>query len=633
MLIPVLLILVFLALAIALIPKLQIDNSLKRWVASDTKEIIEYQRFLENFGGDAFVIAVIEIPKDLSDAKIDSRIADFREEISSISSVTFFSRMPVNYFATKKIIARNLQCYAISFSPPSHLNPNRPELLKKIKNLLNKTSFKWHLAGTGVIYDAINQQTKYSIRIFLTIGILLLLIVLLLILKRLSALLLSFGVSFFGVHSLLISAVIFDIPLNMANIILPVLVLFYGTSSSLHILSHGGDFKKVVTPCIIATMTTTAGFLVFLSDPIPLLHDFAILAISGIVGGLVWAYILFHLGDYSFPAQNVGTVFDLVPVKWPFALFWVFLLILIISIPGIGKLNSDIYSLSILPKDNKAVKDHIFIEKNIGNYFPLEYMVNPDSVDPVDVYDWISSVYELDEIEGEISYLSFLPFGDAKKNGYLSEDEKLARVTFLAPLLPTSKGLALVHKIDALGTEYFSANIPKVTGFVTIYGALASRLGTSFINSLMLAFLAVFLILLIYLRNIKLFIASILPNIFPILIILGLMGWLNIPLDMVTVPIGCLLLSIIVDDTIHFLYWFKKTLNINDAYKKAGPGILYTTLVLVCGFSVFLISSSPPIRNFGILSVTALLSALIADLILLPMILKVIYRKELKTFA
>jgi predicted RND superfamily exporter protein len=293
-------------------------------------------------------------------------------------------------------------------------------------------------------------------------------------------------------------------------------------------------------------------------------------------------------------------------------------------VPGIIKLKTDIYSLSALPVNNKAVKDHFFIEENIGNYFPIEYVINMDKADLVNVDDWIYSVYNLEKIDGDISYLSFPQYIDAQQYGYKEKGGNLGRITFLAPLLSTSQGRALVDKIDSIGNNYFINNRPKITGFVTLYGILAEKLGESFLYSLFLAFLSVFTIIFLYLKNTKLFIASIFPNIFPIVTILGLMGWLNIPLDMVTVPIGCLLLSIIVDDTIHFIFWYKKTADIRETYKEAGPGIIYTSIVLVTGFSVFLISSSPPIRNFGILSITAMLSALCGDLILLPVILKLL---------
>ena len=243
--------------------------------------------------------------------------------------------------------------------------------------------------------------------------------------------------------------------------------------------------------------------------------------------------------------------------------------------------------------------------------------------------DWISSVFELEEIDGSLSYLSFSRFADPQDYGYISRtDSNFARVTFLVPLLSTTRGMALVGWIDKLAEQHFENYTPEVTGYITLYATVADNLAHSFQRSIFLAFLFVFTLFFIYLRNIKIFIAALLTNIFPILFILGLMGWLEIPLDMVTVPIGALLLGIIVDDTSHFLYWFKQTGDLRMTFIEAGPGIVYTTIILIFGFSVFLFSSVPPIRYFGILSISALLSAVFSDLVLLPIILQMLEKKK-----
>ena len=623
--IPIILVILYAILLILYLPDLKFDNSLNRWVTEDSQETINYKEFLEKFGSDAFLVVAFEIPDKFYELQIEKSLDAFITNIRNLPSINKILKWPAPFFRTKKTMADNIQCFLITFSPPSHLNPNRPELLSKIKELMESLPFKWHLAGTGVIYEAINIQTKNSIKIFLTIGIVILLSLLLIILRKPIALFLSFSVSVFGVLGMLLIAAIFGIPLSIANAILPVIVLFYGTSISIHILCHGGNFKKVLVPCLMATFTTITGFIVFLVEPIPLLHDFAILGVSGILSGLIWAFILFYLGDYSYKTSiRLQCIFKKTTIPSNFYIIFIFLLVIILMLPGVIKLKTDIYSLSALPAANKAVKDHLFIEKNIGNYFPIEYVINTDKADPVNVDDWIYSVYNLEKIDGNISYLSFPAYIDAQQYGYKDKSGKMGRITFLAPLLSTFHGRALIDKIDSIGNSYFEDNHPKITGFVTLYGILAEKLGKSFLYTLFLAFLAVFTIIFIYLRDAKLFIASVFPNIFPIVTILGLMGWLNIPLDMVTVPIGCLLLSIVVDDTLHFIFWYKQTADIRETYKEAGPGIIYTSVILVTGFSVFLISSSPPIRNFGILSITAMLSALCGDLILLPIILKLI---------
>jgi len=376
----------------------------------------------------------------------------------------------------------------------------------------------------------------------------------------------------------------------------------------------------------VATGTTCAGFLVFLADPIPLLRDFSLLGISGIIGGLLWALVFFFPQQFYFHphkfAVHLLRIFPPTskPTKpvIPFIIFGV----IAVMIPGIFKIRGEIYSLEILSPLNERVLDHHYIEKNVGNYLPLEYTVGADEVQADKLKKWISSVFELEKVDGVLSYLNFYSFSEARKYGYISQDGNLGRITFLIPILSTTEGISLVKRIEQLAENNLGGYRPVINGYVTLYATLANELEGSFLKSVALAFMLVFLLILIYLRDLRLFLAAILPNVIPIVFIIGLMGWLRISLNMVTVPIGCLLLCVIVDDSVHFLFWYKQTGDLGKTYLEAGPGIFLTSVILIVGFSVFILASSPPIRYFGILGITALLTALIGDLVLLPIILK-----------
>jgi predicted RND superfamily exporter protein len=156
---------------------------------------------------------------------------------------------------------------------------------------------------------------------------------------------------------------------------------------------------------------------------------------------------------------------------------------------------------------------------------------------------------------------------------------------------------------------------------VTIYGHVVNGLLSSFKQSLLISFLVIFLLIAIYLRNIKLILLAMLTNVLPIMVMLGIMGLAGINLDMVTIPIGCLLMSIVVDDTIHFMHWYRKGYEVKPAIEQAGPGILFTTVLLGLGFSTLLLAEAPPVQYFALLSLLALGTALVADLVVLPSLL------------
>jgi predicted RND superfamily exporter protein len=618
--------LLFGLIAVLYFPKIEFENSLESWVPTDSKEIVVYKEFLKEFGGDTLLVVVFQDPGCFQSEQVKKHLSGFRKDMQNLPGVNNVIRYPIPLYRLKKSPGENLHTFLIAFSPPSSANPNRPKLLKSIEEALEKIPIESHVAGTGVLHKAINDETQNYTFVFLSIGLLFLIALLLIVLKNFTAFLLTLGVSVGGILTLLIFSAILKIQLSMITVILPVLILFYGTSNSLHILSHRGNFKQVLIPCLVATGTTCTGFLVFLADPIPLLKDFSLLGISGLIGGFLWALVFFFPQQFSFQPRKftnhlIRRFAALSRTTKPTILL-ILLGLVGAAIPGILKIRGEIYSLEVLSPSNERVLDHHFIEKEVGNYLPLEYTVETSKVKADRLIQWILSVYELEEVDGVLSYLNFFSVSEARKHGYISRDGNLGRITFFIPILSTMKGILLAKRIDRLAETDLGGCKPAINGYVTLYATVANELKNSFLKSVVLAFILVFFLLLVYLQSFRLFLAAILPNVLPVVFIIGLMGWLKISLNMVTVPIGCLLLCVIVDDTVHFLFWYKQTNDLEMTFVEAGPGIFMTSVILIVGFSVFLLASSPPIRYFGILGITALLTALIGDLVLLPIILK-----------
>jgi predicted RND superfamily exporter protein len=614
---------VFALLVFLSFPRLKFDNSLERWVPPGSPAIAHYRTFLEEFGTDTALIVVFHNAGGFEGPDSQKALMAFWDRLNELPGVTGVSTYPPPIYRLKKRPDKNIFALVATFTPPSHLNPNRPDLLRTVRVLLEDVPFESHLAGTGVLHEAINEETQRYTTIFIGLGLAFLAVLLLVVLKSARAFLMTVGVSAGGVMTLLITAGVFGIPLSMVTVVLPVLVLFYGTSSSLHVLFHRGDFRKVVGPCFMAILTTVIGFLTFLPSPVPLLRDFAALGIAGILGGFLWAVLLFFPRQYVFePRHDIVRFFEAYPVFSRPAILVAFLAAAAAMVPGILRLKADIYSLDVISPFNSRVRDHHYIEEHVGRYVPLEYTVEIGRAKASELNDWISAVFKLDEVDGAVSYLNLSLFREGAGAAYFSRDGRLGRVTFLIPVLSTERGIALVGKIDDLAVRKLSGARPSVNGYVTLYAVVAEELRKAFLSSLTLAFLLIFVAMGVYLRNTRLLLASILPNILPIAFIVGLMGWSGLKLNMATVPIGCLMLGILVDNTLHILFWFKKTGSLREAIREAAPGMFLTSLILAVGFSVFLFASSPPIRYFGILSITALLTGLAGDCVLLPVLVR-----------
>ena len=151
------------------------------------------------------------------------------------------------------------------------------------------------------------------------------------------------------------------------------------------------------------------------------------------------------------------------------------------------------------------------------------------------------------------------------------------------------------------------------------------RLLGTLAGSLALALPALALLFFLLLHEARGALLALLPNLWPLLMLLGGMGWLGIPLDLATVMVASIIAGLVVDDTIHTLAPYRelrKALGerraVTERLEKTAPAFLITGLVLASGFAVCGLSSFAPIARFGLLSVAAIAIAVAADLLLVP---------------
>lgn len=143
--------------------------------------------------------------------------------------------------------------------------------------------------------------------------------------------------------------------------------------------------------------------------------------------------------------------------------------------------------------------------------------------------------------------------------------------------------------------------------------------------SLSITLVVISLIFVLLLRNLSLAIRALIPNLWPVLVVLGLMGWLGVPVDSATVMIASVVLGLAVDDTLHVLAHYRRlepetgpAPAVVESLGQAGAGVLVTSLILVLGFGTVSTSSLAPVAHFGMLASLAVLAALAADLWWVP---------------
>ncbi len=168
-----------------------------------------------------------------------------------------------------------------------------------------------------------------------------------------------------------------------------------------------------------------------------------------------------------------------------------------------------------------------------------------------------------------------------------------------------------------------------ITGAMVLYNNMLQSLFRSQILSIGVVFLSIFCMLCLLFQSIKIALIALIPNLLAAGTVLGMMGWIGIPLDLMTITIAAISIGIAVDTTIHYIYRFRKEVGIDQDYLQAmyrchhsiGHAIYYTSLTIIIGFSILALSNFLPTIYFGILTGLAMLIALLGALTLLPRLL------------
>ena len=226
---------------------------------------------------------------------------------------------------------------------------------------------------------------------------------------------------------------------------------------------------------------------------------------------------------------------------------------------------------------------------------------------------------------------------DAKKtflDPYLSADANQIRINLrIEETNPALNRGELIEKIKRQMVDEFGIAEERIhfTGMAVLYNNMLHSLYQSQIMTLGMVFVAILLMFMVLFRNIGLAVLAILPNILSAGIILGLMGWLGIPLDMMTITIAAITIGIAVDAAIHYVHRFKQEFARNPNYNadvlrchgSIGRAIYYTSITVTVGFSILTLSNFIPTIYFGFLTGIAMAVALLSNLTLLPLLIVV----------
>ena len=390
--------------------------------------------------------------------------------------------------------------------------------------------------------------------------------------------------------------------------------------------------------------------------------------------------------------SSITKYFSLISIKKSKAIFTLTFAVIILSIIGINKLEVENSFINYFNKKTEIYKGMKFIDENLGGTTPLNVIVkfnnndqNQSENDDDDFDDWDDNEDKnlekywftkdkVDKIRKIHNYLDSLPevgkvlsFSSilevAKKlnnnkelgtlemgllysklpetikkeivNPYISIENNEARISLrikdsLKDLrrndLVNQINLDLKNKLGLKKDEY------KLAGVLILFNNLLQSLFKSQILTLGFVMLGILFMFLILFRNIKLSLIGVVPNFIAAFFILGIIGLMQIPLDMMTITIAAITIGIAVDNSIHYIYRFKeeylKIKNYNKTIKKChssvGVAILNTSITIVFGFSILVLSNFIPTIYFGVFTGIAMLLAMISVLTLLPKLILIV---------
>lgn len=222
--------------------------------------------------------------------------------------------------------------------------------------------------------------------------------------------------------------------------------------------------------------------------------------------------------------------------------------------------------------------------------------------------------------------------GGEEANDYVSADYSRARLEIRSPLVDSGRMSSLVSRLDGyLAREPTVHADASLTGMGALWLKLMTYITESQIQGFTAAFVAIAVMMCLLFRSVKLGLLSMVPNLTPVFLTLGGMGWTGVPLDYVRLLIAPVAIGMAVDYTIHHVTRYRYEFARSGSYEQAlrdsltdvGRALIITSIVLVAGFSVFTFSVMDSMVAFGLLLSTTIVVALVADFLLMPALMMV----------
>jgi uncharacterized protein len=458
--------------------------------------------------------------------------------------------------------------------------------------------------------------------------------------------------------------------------------------------THGNKIKalsrivrKIGIVTLMTNATTAVGFIVLGFANVAILREFGIVAGLNIFNTFIISLILIPAVFSYLPpptareikhldAKGLTSIIDfynhIVHNRRP-VIYTITTIIVIVSLIGVFKIKALAYMVDDLPESSDVKKDLAFFESNFKGVMPLEILVDTGKKKGILRLENLRKIEELEDTLSKITALSkpvsVISFVKASLQAFYNGNPEFYRLpsnqekNFLIRYLSsqhdqsgllksfvdsTGQKVRISVKVADMGSIEMSKLVqneinPAITKVLAGTDLKAKATGTTLLfikgnqylinnlqSSLALAFVLIALIMALLFRSIRMIIISLIPNIIPLLITGGLMGYFGIPLKPSTALIFSIAFGISVDDTIHYLARYRQELlytrfnvskSVSISLIETGASMMYTSIILFFGFIIFAFSDFGGTVALGMLTSTTLLCAMFTNLIILPSLL------------
>ncbi|WP_116126220.1 efflux RND transporter permease subunit [Lewinella sp. IMCC34183] len=444
------------------------------------------------------------------------------------------------------------------------------------------------------------------------------------------------------------------------------------------------SIKEIGLATLLTSLTTAVGFATLLTSRVNPIRDFGINAAIGVMIAYL-TVILFTTSLLSYLSVDQIVKIGRQQAFWDRLLERTYqftqrrsrailvgaLATVALCAYGISQITTNYRIESTLPNNRKVTEDFRFFERELSGFRPFELAVTTRDSSRVTDFDVLT---EIGKIEDHVRQFPFvqstasitavyrsinqafnnnradayvLPATEARYRQYRTLAERVPDVNLNLLVSRDRQKARITSRLDDIGADsikvfldntnaWINANVDtslvevRSTGTGLIIDKNAEYIRRNLLQGLGLAILIVCILMALLFRSWRMLVISLIPNLLPLLIAGAMLGYLGIELEAGVSIVFAIIFGIAVDDTIHFLSKYKlarrRGLGVTEAihltFRETGKAIVLTSVVLFFGFLVMLFSISPPSVTIGLLISLTLASALVSDLLLIPLLLR-----------